>query len=190
MFVPYSKVISFQTVKNDSAWTVSLLETDQILMQQMLEKKPLFSHRWLSCFQREHFGGNTMTARTVSSFRAKLVQQNNKKLDIFMDRSADLQAIRSSKAAMIQVSLDKKNKAVCVVQASKQYGQHDSQSKLPYMAVLWTCYATHRIPNYNNLWYDTIRDAILTCARKATWVSLIYRTEPTTKKCKNRKKTK
>ena len=37
---------------------------------------------------------------------------------------------------------------------------------------------------------DTIRDAILTCARKPTCVSLIYRTEPTTKKCKNRKKTK
>ena len=35
--------------------------------------------------------------------------------------------------------------------------------------------------------YDTIRDAILTCARKPTWVSLIYRTQPTTKKCKNRK---
>jgi len=35
--------------------------------------------------------------------------------------------------------------------------------------------------------YDTIRDAILTCARKPTRVRLIYRTEPTTKKCKNRK---
>jgi len=35
--------------------------------------------------------------------------------------------------------------------------------------------------------YDTTRDAILTCARKPTWVSLIYRTGPTTKKCKNRK---
>ena len=35
--------------------------------------------------------------------------------------------------------------------------------------------------------YDTIRGAILTCARKPTRVSLIYRTEPTTKKCKNRK---
>jgi len=34
-----------------------------------------------------------------------------------------------------------------------------------------------RIPRY-----DTIRDAILTCARKPTKVSLIYRTEPTTKK--------
>ena len=38
--------------------------------------------------------------------------------------------------------------------------------------------------------YDTIRDAILTYARKPTWVGLIYRTELTTKKCKNRKKTK
>jgi len=34
---------------------------------------------------------------------------------------------------------------------------------------------------------NTIRDAILTCARKPTWVSLIYRTEPTTKKCKTEK---
>jgi len=39
--------------------------------------------------------------------------------------------------------------------------------------------------------YDTIRDAILTCARKPTWVGLIYRTETTTKitvklKSKNR----
>jgi len=39
-------------------------------------------------------------------------------------------------------------------------------------------------------WYCTLRDAILTCARKPTWVSLIYRTEPITKKCKNRKKLK
>jgi len=38
--------------------------------------------------------------------------------------------------------------------------------------------------------YDTIRDAVLTCARKPTRFSLIYRTEPTTKKCKNRKQTK
>ena len=30
--------------------------------------------------------------------------------------------------------------------------------------------------------YDTIRDGILTCARMPTQVSLIYRTEPTTKK--------
>ena len=35
--------------------------------------------------------------------------------------------------------------------------------------------------------YDTIRDAILTCAEKPTWVSLIYLTEQTTKKCKTEK---
>ena len=35
--------------------------------------------------------------------------------------------------------------------------------------------------------YDTIRDAVLTCDRQPTRVSLIYRTEPTAKKCKNRK---
>ena len=40
---------------------------------------------------------------------------------------------------------------------------------------------------YDTIRYDTIRDAILTCARKPTWVSLIYRTQPTTKTCKNRK---
>ena len=40
--------------------------------------------------------------------------------------------------------------------------------------------------------YDTIRDAILTCARKPTKVSLslIYRTEPTTKKVLKQKKSK
>jgi len=35
--------------------------------------------------------------------------------------------------------------------------------------------------------YDTIRDAILTCARKPTWVGLIYRTETTTKNYKTEK---
>ena len=35
--------------------------------------------------------------------------------------------------------------------------------------------------------YDTIRDVILTCAWKPTWVSLIYCMETTAKKCKNRK---
>ena len=33
----------------------------------------------------------------------------------------------------------------------------------------------------------TIRDAILTCAQKLTWVSLIYYTEPTIKKWKQKK---
>jgi len=41
-------------------------------------------------------------------------------------------------------------------------------------------------PPYS-LRYDTIRDAILTCARKPTWIGLIYRTEPTTKNCKTEK---
>jgi len=35
--------------------------------------------------------------------------------------------------------------------------------------------------------HDTIRDATLTCAQKLTWVSLIYRTEPTTEKWKKLK---
>jgi len=35
--------------------------------------------------------------------------------------------------------------------------------------------------------YDAILDAILTCAEMPTWVSLIYRTEPTTKKWKTEK---
>ena len=35
--------------------------------------------------------------------------------------------------------------------------------------------------------YDTIRDVILTCARKPTWIGLIYRTETTTKNCKTEK---
>ena len=35
--------------------------------------------------------------------------------------------------------------------------------------------------------YDTIRDPILTCAWKPTWVSLTYCMETTAKKCKNRK---
>ena len=43
------------------------------------------------------------------------------------------------------------------------------------------------MPRGHGIRYDTIRDAILTCARKPTRVSLIYRTEPTTKKCKTEK---
>ena len=43
------------------------------------------------------------------------------------------------------------------------------------------------IASFTMIQYDTIRDAILTCARKPTSVSLIYRTEPTIKKCKTQK---
>jgi len=38
--------------------------------------------------------------------------------------------------------------------------------------------------------YDTIRDAVLTCAQKLTKVSLIYRTEPATKSENKQKKLK
>ena len=40
---------------------------------------------------------------------------------------------------------------------------------------------------YVTIRYDTIRDATLTRARKSTRVGLIYRTEPTTRKCKTEK---
>ena len=35
--------------------------------------------------------------------------------------------------------------------------------------------------------HDTIRYAVLTCARKPIWVGLIYRTETTTRNCKTEK---
>ena len=43
---------------------------------------------------------------------------------------------------------------------------------------------------YDTIRYDTIRDAILTCAEKLTRGSLIYRTEPKTKKVENGQKRK
>jgi len=54
---------------------------------------------------------------------------------------------------------------------------------------VWTvrvCFERKCASNYT-IRYDTIRDAILTCARKPTRVSLIYRTETTTKKCTTEK---
>jgi len=45
----------------------------------------------------------------------------------------------------------------------------------------------HHMRANDTIRYDTVRDAILTCARKPTRVSLIYRTEPTSKKCKTEK---
>jgi len=48
-------------------------------------------------------------------------------------------------------------------------------------------FCTWNITEFNTLVHDTIRDAILTCAQKLTRVSLIYRTEPTTKKWKTGK---
>jgi len=55
---------------------------------------------------------------------------------------------------------------------------------------LFSCLRVSTLLSYSFRRYTTIRDAILTCARKPTWVSLIYRTERTTKKCKNKKKLK
>jgi len=70
---------------------------------------------------------------------------------------------------------------------------------------LWTCFsarvssslrartattsAVHPEPCTQTRLCDTIRirDAISTCAQKPTWVSLIHRTETTTKKCKTEK---
>ena len=66
---------------------------------------------------------------------------------------------------------------------------HNTQPLSVIIARL-SCIPAPNILAQNCIRYDTIRDAILTCARKPTRVSLIYRTEPTTKKCKNRKKTK
>jgi len=51
-------------------------------------------------------------------------------------------------------------------------------------------YVASLIPSAFCSLVSTIRDAILTCARKPTRVTLIYRTEPTTKKCKTEKKLK
>ena len=71
------------------------------------------------------------------------------------------------------------------------------KSLLVRSTALHICCATHTAAScsaesgvlyaYMSLINDTIRDASLTCARKPTWVSLIYRTEPTTKNCKTEK---
>ena len=56
----------------------------------------------------------------------------------------------------------------------------------PFTATVVSLQSVNRSINHS-IRYDRIRDAILTCARKPTWVSLIYRTEPATKKCKTEK---
>jgi len=57
-----------------------------------------------------------------------------------------------------------------------------------YLCCIMQCCSARQLVSCT-IRYDTIRDVILTCARKPTWVSLIYHTEPTIKKCKNRKTT-
>jgi len=54
---------------------------------------------------------------------------------------------------------------------------------LPYQTWFHCCVKSL----HKAIWYDTTWDAILTCTRKPTWVSLIYSTEPTTRKCKTEK---
>ena len=65
-------------------------------------------------------------------------------------------------------------------------------SQLVHVVMLFTVTALHTVylsscVGFRLLWVVTIRDAILTCARKPTWVHLIYLTETTTKKCKTEK---
>ena len=64
-------------------------------------------------------------------------------------------------------------------------GQYKAQ------CVVWTDELTggifDRVTMRRTIRYDTIRDAILTCDRKPTWVRLIYRTETTTEKWKTEK---
>ena len=78
--------------------------------------------------------------------------------------------------------------------AARFFGLHGSARPRRYLgrfvAGLSNTHTQTNTHTHTHTRYDTIRDAILTCARKPTRVSLIYRTEPTTKKCKNRKKTK
>ena len=68
--------------------------------------------------------------------------------------------------------------------------RHLSVTSLVSLPHIWSIifrFVTVSASQSTTIRYDTIRDAILMCARKPTWVSLIYRTQPTAKKCKNRK---
>ena len=63
---------------------------------------------------------------------------------------------------------------------------------MPRLVSIYVC-VCNKSEFYWNGWtnqarfWNTIRDAILMCAWKPTWVSLIDRTETTTKKCKTEK---
>ena len=61
---------------------------------------------------------------------------------------------------------------ICIYQAGSDVNNKNNNRKLNYKHLI-RC--------------DTIRDAILTCARKPTSIGLIYRTETTTKNCKTEK---
>ena len=74
---------------------------------------------------------------------------------------------------------------LCVPTASTD-GRSQSRSAVSgaLLQVPWTLTSTGQ---RSFAAYDTIRDAILTCARRLTGFSLIYRTVPTTKNCTTEK---
>ena len=74
---------------------------------------------------------------------------------------------------------------LCVPAASTD-GRRQSRSAVSgaVLQVPWTLTSTGQ---RGFAAYDTIRDAILTCARRLTGFSLIYRTVPTTKNCTTEK---
>jgi len=68
---------------------------------------------------------------------------------------------------------------------SNQHARFSHLRQLLETLIWWReHYLIHRKKKLFTMSYNTIRDAILTCAQKLTWVSLIYRMESTTKKCK------
>ena len=82
---------------------------------------------------------------------------------------------------------------VLLLQYSRNYLKGVTRSAFLHMLLLHSDIAIYNVVgclSVIRIRHDTIRDAILTCARKPTWVSLIYRTETTTKKCKTEKKLK
>ena len=82
-----------------------------------------------------------------------------------------------------RVVLDGRTRPIALPPPAKAYSNKISWVVLPRLTA-----ETARSCTAINIRCDTIRDAILTCARKPIWVSLIYRTETTTKRCKTEKK--
>jgi len=71
---------------------------------------------------------------------------------------------------------------------SRVYETDERPSACPYVAFAALGPSSRRYRSVATLREQcTIRDAVLTCARKPTWVGLIYRTETTTKNCKTEK---
>ena len=107
-------------------------------------------------------------------------------------RTSTLKSFTFSNWRRTNVNLNnKKHKpTACYAAAFCLYSIVDCCVAFPVAITLFTIIDVTSWLVSHTIRYDTIRDAILTCARKPTWVSSIYRTEPTTKKCKNRKSKK